>query len=99
MIHKQDPRTLSAQTLWQRPVLIGDKTTLLTLAALAESNGIHPVAYIDVDAADGGLAFSGLPALHAAQPFTAALVSLPAASVAALKVRSTLRSLKIPERT
>jgi FlaA1/EpsC-like NDP-sugar epimerase len=99
MTYRPDPRARSAKTLWERPVLIGDRTTLLSLAALAESNGIHPVAYIDVDATDGGLAFSGLPALHAAHPFTGALVCLPAASVTALKVRAALRSLKIAERT
>lgn len=99
MTNRTDPRALSAKTLWERPVLIGDRTTLLALAALAESNGIHPVAYMDVDATNGGLALSGLPALHAVHPFTAALVCLPAASVAALKVRALLRSLKVPERT
>jgi FlaA1/EpsC-like NDP-sugar epimerase len=99
MTNRPDPRALSAQTLWERPVLIGDRTTLLALAALAESNGVHPVAYIDVDATEGGLVFSGLPALHAVQPFTGALVCLPAASVAALRVRAVLRSLKIPQRT
>jgi FlaA1/EpsC-like NDP-sugar epimerase len=95
----QDPRTLSADALWRRPVLIGDQATLRTLAVLLETTGIKPAASIDVHATDGPRVLSTLPTLHTVDPFTIALVCLPRELAAVtLQVRAQLRSLGIVER-
>jgi FlaA1/EpsC-like NDP-sugar epimerase len=95
----QDPRTLSADALWRRPVLIGDHTTLRTLAVLLENTGIKPAACIDVNATEGPRVLTTLPTLHTVDPFTIALVCLPRDLAAVtLQVRAQLRSLGIVER-
>jgi FlaA1/EpsC-like NDP-sugar epimerase len=66
---------------------------------LLENTGIAPAACIDIAAKSGPRSLGTLHKLHATEAFTVALVCLPAeASVAAMKARSLLRSLKIVER-
>src|SRR3954465_13094430 len=93
-----DKRSVS-DSLWVRPVLVGNGETLPALAAQSLAAGISPAAVIDVDAREGDQRLSSLVTLHGGRPFTGALVSLPlVAGPAILKVRSLLRSLNIVER-
>jgi FlaA1/EpsC-like NDP-sugar epimerase len=94
-----DPRAISPDALWRRPVLIGNTQTLRGLAVQLENSGISPAACIDIEAREGARRLEALPTIHAVHPFTVALVSIPtAAAPAILKVRSLLRSLGIIER-
>jgi FlaA1/EpsC-like NDP-sugar epimerase len=100
------PSPIAQQPLWRRPILIGTAATLPTLWERVVAEGISPVGYLFVDHPDlsedaprslGSL--DSLPTLQAIDPFTAAIVSLPAAEgPMILKVRSVLRACGIVER-
>jgi len=99
-------RTLSEQSLWRRPILIGTAATLPLLWDQITALGITPVGYLFTDHPDlredsvrslGTL--DSLPTLQAIDPFSVAIVSLPANEGAViLKVRSILRACGIVER-
>ncbi len=100
------PSAFTSQPLWRRPILIGTATTLPQLWEQVVAHGLSPVGYLFVDHPDfseesphslGSL--DSLPTLHAIDPFTAAIVSLPAEDgPTILKVRSVLRACGIVER-
>lgn len=99
-------RLLRQQSLWRRPILIGTAATLPLLWDQVCAQGITPVGYLFTDHPDlredsvrslGTL--DSLPTLQAIDPFSVAIVSLPANEGAViLKVRSILRACGIVER-
>src|SRR4051812_10832782 len=101
-----EPRALSNQAIWRRPILISTAAALPTLWTQVLAQGIEPVGFLCVDDSvfrDESPRHLGtidaLATRHAIDPFTAAVVSLPSsASPTILKVRTLLRSCGIVER-
>jgi len=98
--------TLNPSNIWDRAVVITTPGLASHLAAqlAATPDAPRPVGCLLTVAGAGGMLpvlgeVGDLPRLHAARPFTAAIVSLPAAEKAtALRVRAQLRRLGIVER-